>query len=112
MLEPTVIDGVMVTAVTGLVPPDPASSHNLLPGRELGLPLGEGQGLQLQVGDGLGGVQGGAQQLLDLSREQPGPGVCGEVEVEVDILQESVRTAAIYGYNFVILETPHDPRPV
>ena len=95
MLEPTVIDGVMLTAVTSLVPPDPASSHNLLPGRELGLPLGEGQGLQLQVGDGLGGVQGGTQQLLDLSREQPGPGVCGEVEVEVDILQESVRTSAI-----------------
>ena len=85
----------MVTAVTGLVPPDPASSHNLLPGRELGLPLGEGQGLQLQVGDGLGGVQGGTQQLLDLSREQPGPGVCGEVEVEVDILQETVRTSEI-----------------
>ena len=83
----------MLTAVTRLLSLVSATNHNLLPVWMLELPLGDGEALQLQLGDDLGRVQGRAQHLLDLSREQPGLGVCGEVKVEVDILQESIRSS-------------------
>ena len=67
----------MLTAVTRFLSLVSATNHNLLPVRMLELPLGDGEALKLHVGDDLGGVQGGAQHLLDLSREQPGLGVCG-----------------------------------
>lgn len=94
MIGLTVIHaGVTLTTVTRLLSLVAAANHNLLPVWMLELPLGDGDGLQLHLGDDLGGVQGGGQHLLDLSREQPGLGVCGEVKVEVDILQESVRSS-------------------
>ena len=77
---------VTLTAVTRLLSLVSATNHNLLPVWVLELPLGDGEALQLHVGDDPRGVQGGAKHLLDLSREQPGLGVCGEVKVEVDIL--------------------------
>ena len=88
---------VTLTAVTRLLSLVSAANHNLLPVWMLELPLGDGEALQLHVGDDLGGVQGGAQHLLDLSREQPGLGVCGEVKVEVNILQESIRSSETLG---------------
>ena len=80
----------MLTAVTRFLSLVSATNHNLLPVWVLELPLGDGEALQLHLGDDLGGVQGRPQHLLDLSREQPGLGVCGEMKVEVDILQESI----------------------
>ena len=84
---------VTLAAVTRLLSLVSATNHNLLPVRMLELPLGDGEALQLNVGDDLGDVQGGAKHLLDLSRKQPGLGVCREVKVEVNILQESIRSS-------------------
>ena len=83
---------VTLAAVTRLLSLVSATNHNLLPVWMLELPLGDGEALQLHVGDDLGGVQGGAKHLLDFSSEKPGLGVCGKVKVEVDILQEAIRS--------------------
>ena len=94
MIGLTVIHaGVTMTTVTRLLSLVTAANHNLLPVWMLELPLGDGERLELHPGDDLRGVQGAGQNLLDLRREQPGLGVCGEVKVEVDILQESIRSS-------------------
>ena len=94
MIGLTVIHaGVTMATVTRLLSLIAATNHNLLPVWMLELPLSDGEGLRLHPGDDLRGVQGGGQHLLDLSREQTGLGVCGEVKVEVDILQESIRSS-------------------